>query len=100
LELEVGFLKDLTRNKIDLRHHSTNKMIDREIKNEWIYNCLLNKKLLGILKQRHDRFRLYYSHPEKPFKYDLIIVVDVLYSIPKYINFVTTYEQEVERRMR
>jgi hypothetical protein len=100
IPIEVDFLKDLTLNNIDLRPHSINKMADRDIKDEWIYECLINRKLMGILKQRPHRFRLYYNHPEKSQKYDLIIVIDVSYSISKYINVLTTYEQEVDRRVR
>jgi hypothetical protein len=100
IPLEVDFLKNLSLDNINLRPHSINKMFDRDIKDEWIHDCLLNQKLMGILKQRPQRFRLYYNHPEKSQKYDLIIVIDVSSSISKYINVVTTYEQEVDRRVR
>lgn len=100
IPLDVYFLKNLTLDNINLRPHSINKMFDRNIKDEWIYDCLLNKKLMGIIKQRPQRFRLYYNHPEKSQNYDLIIVIDVSSSISKYIKVVTTYEQEVDRRVR
>jgi hypothetical protein len=98
--IKVDFLENLARDDIDLKSHSTDRMKKRQIKVKWIYHCLISEKLMGILKQRSYRFRLYYLHPEKPHKYDLIIVVDIFHDLAKFINVVTTYEEEIERRVR
>lgn len=98
--IKVDFLENVKRNDIDLNFHSVDRLKERKIKFEWIYNCIINENLVGILKQRSYRFRIYYSHPEKPHNYDLIIVVDIFYNLAKFINVVTTYEKEIERRVR
>ncbi len=91
-------MENLARDDIDLKSHSTDRMKKRQIKAKWIYHCLISEKLLGILKQRSYRFRLYYPHPEKHHKYDLIIVVDIFHDLAKFIIVVTTYEEEIERK--
>ena len=93
--IKVDFLENLARDDIDLKSHSTDRMKKRQIKVKWIYHCLISEKLVGILKQRSYRFKLYYPHPEKPH-----IVVDIFHELAKFINVVTTYEEEIERRVR
>jgi hypothetical protein len=94
-------LENISREKIDIGSHAFDKISgDREINEEWIYHCLINEKKTGILKQRSNRFRIYYNHPTKSERYDLIIVVDIIESSKKDIRVVTTYEQSVDRRVR
>jgi len=100
IQIKVDFLEDLSRDSIEFTPYSTYRRQNRHILSEWIYHCLINEELVGILKQRSYRFRLYYSHPIEPHKYDLLIVVDVFYGLLKYIIVVTTYEQEIKKRVR
>jgi hypothetical protein len=96
LSVILSLLEGISKEQIDIRQHALKR---DTVNKEWIYNCILNYKPRGILEQRLNRFRIYYNHPTKRDRYDLIIVVDVENST-KTIIIVTTYEQLVERRVR
>lgn len=88
-------LVGVKKNQIDILPHA----LEREtIQKNWIYDVILNKEPSGVLKQREDRYRIYYEHPTKN-KYDFIVVIDIKNS-PKIIKVVTTYEQSNKRRVR
>jgi len=72
-------------------------MNDRNLDYKWILNSLLNEKPQGILKQDLNKFKLHYNHPTKK-GYDLIIIIAIINS-PENIIKVTTYEQNVKRRL-
>jgi hypothetical protein len=94
-------LENISQEQIEIGHHAYDKISgDRKIKEFWIHNCLISGTKQGILKQRENRFRIYYNHPIKADRYDLIIVVDITESSEKNIRVVTTYEQAIYRRVR
>jgi len=101
IPLIVPPLENISRERIDIGTHALDKISgDREINEEWVYNCLINEEKQGVLKQRPNRFRIYYNHPTKADMYDLIIIVDIVKSSEKDIRVVTTYEQSADRRVR
>jgi|GEM_PF-6690067 hypothetical protein len=72
--ISLSFQEGISKEQIDILSHA----IDRdEINKELIYNCIIRGELVGILKQRKDRYRIYYKHPTSSEKYDLVIVIDV-----------------------
>lgn len=95
--ISLLFLEGITKDQIDILPHALER---NEIHKEWLYNCLIGDELVGILKQRENRYRIQYRHPEKSDKYDLIIVIDVKKSSPIIIKVVTAYIQTVKRRVR
>lgn len=99
LEKMIHILSVTPKNQINLTYHALNKMNDRDLAEDWIFESLLNKKPQGILKQDSNKFKLHYKHPMKN-EYDLIIVIAVINSPKKTIRVVTTYEQTVKRRLR
>lgn len=97
MALNLSYLEDVSHEQIDILPHALRRETIRE---EWIYDCILNGEILGILEQRKNRFRIYYKHPTKAEKYDLIIIIDVMGTSTKCIKVVTTYEQSIKRRVR
>lgn len=101
IPLIVPPLENLRKDQIDIGPHALDKISkDRKIDKKWIYNCLINGEKQGVLKQRHNRFRIYYKHPTKADRYDLIIIIDIVKSSKKNIKVVTTYEQSNKIRVR
>ena len=97
MSLSLSYLKGIKKNQIDIVPHALKR---DTIRPEWIYDCILNDEPQGILIQRKNRFRIYYKHPTKENKYDLVIIIDAVESSTKCIKVVTTYEQLVKRRVR
>lgn len=95
-------LKESFREDIKILPHAYDAMydFDRNIKEELLYDCLLKKDVDGIIKQRKNRFRLYYKQQGLRMNYDLIIIIEFDMILKKNIIVVTTYEQPVKRRMR
>lgn len=99
LKLAEDCLSELTISQIEIRDHYLVRSRERGIPDQWISDCLINKELVGILKQSDDKFRLYYEHPNDPTKYDLIIIVAIDIST-KHVTIITTFEQNVNVRVR
>jgi hypothetical protein len=97
MSVKLSELEGILKENIDIRPHALERTT---INIEWLYDCLLNEEPEGVLKQRDDRFRIYYKHPKKQDKYDLVLIIDIVNSSPKIIKVVTTYEQSVNRRVR
>lgn len=95
-------LKNSSKKDIKILPHAYDAMydFDRDIKEELIYNCLLKKDVEGIIKQRTNRFRIYYKQDGPRMNYDLIIIIEFDMNSKKNIIVVTTYEQSVKRRKR
>ena len=95
--LTLSHLEGISQEQIDILPHA----LERDnITEELIYDCILNDEIVGILEQRDNRFRIYYKHPTKEDRYDLVIIIDVIKTSTKCIKVVTTYEQSVKRRVR
>jgi hypothetical protein len=97
------YLSNISRERIEIRPHCYDKIFDRQYSEEWIFTCLLKQNPLKIIKQRVERFKLFYKHPDsspRNNEYDLIIVVDIIQNSIKDIKIVTTYEQLASRRLR
>lgn len=99
LEKVMQTLSITSKDQINLTYHALEKMNDRDLAEDWIFESLNHKKPQGILKQDSNKFKLYYNHPAKK-GYDLIIVIAVISSPKKIIRVVTAYEQTVKRRLR
>lgn len=97
MALSLSYLEGVSQEQIDILPHALRR---ETISEEWVYNCILNGEILGILEQRKNRFRIYYKHPTKADRYDLIIIIDVIETSAKCIKVVTTYEQSIKRRVR
>lgn len=95
-------LKKSSRKDIEIIPHAYDALydFDRNIKEELLYDCILKRDLDGILKQRTNRFRLYYKQDGFRKNYDLIIIIEFDRSSDKNIKVVTTYEQSIKRRVR
>lgn len=95
--ISLSFLKGNTKEQVDILPHALDRA---DIQEEWLYDCIVKDVIRGVLQQREDRYRLYYKHPTKGEKYDLIIVIDIKKSSPITIKVVTSYIQLVNRRVR
>ena len=98
LNFAMETLSDLSISQIEIKDHYRLRSIQRNISDQWISDCLINKELLGILKQSKDKFRLYYEHPVNPDKYDLVIIITI--NLTKHITIITTYQQNINQRLR
>lgn len=96
----VTCLSNGSLGTIDLHPHFRIRSIQRHIQDQWIFDCLLNEEIVGILKQSNDKFRLYYEHPINPNNHDLIIVVVIDDLNAKDITVITSYKQKIEKRIR
>jgi hypothetical protein len=99
LEKVMQTLANTPNDQINLTYHTLDKISDRDLAEDWIFESLNRKKPQGILKQDSNKFKLHYNHPAKK-GYDLIIVIAVISSPKKIIRVVTAYEQTVKRRLR
>jgi len=88
--ISLSFLEGITKEQIDILPHATER---DEIHKELLYNCIIKDDIVGILKQRKDRYRIHYKHPTKGESYDLVIVIDVKISSTIIIKVVTAYIQ-------
>jgi hypothetical protein len=99
LKLAEECLSKLTISQIDIKDHYLVRSRERKVSDQWISDCLINNELVGILKQSDDKFRLYYEHPIDPTEYDLIIVV-AINIFTNHVTIITTFEQNVNVRVR
>lgn len=100
LRKAISCLSEGQIGKIDLHHHYIIRSIQRLINDKWVFNCLLNEEIVGILKQSDDKFRLYYEHPINYNTHDLIIVIVIDDLKEKDITVITSYKQKIEKRIR
>lgn len=96
-ELEKILVDVRDKEDIILTNHSIEKINERPLQFEWIYNSLIAKFPSYVEKQGLNLFKLHYEHPCKVFK-DLIIIIAIG---KKIIKVVTTYEQRCrEKRIK
>lgn len=103
--MEIGIVLDylLKIKKENLR--ATRHFITRadERKNDIlpdsndIFDIILNKKPVGILKQDINKFKLLYVLTEE---YDLIIIISVKNPNPITINLITCFPEKSKKRRR
>jgi hypothetical protein len=95
----IFYLSLVSSNEISLTYHARER-IKEKLEEKLVQSCLLNREIVGILKQSPLKFKLFYKHPEDELEYDLIIVI-VFKNYPKWdIRIVTIYEQKNKRRVR
>ena len=82
-------------NITDTRHFSI-RNIQRSIDMDLVYRILLNKPIVGILKQDFDKFKVYYEHESKVSE-DLILIIGVE---DGGINLITTFSTSRQQRLR
>ena len=98
----VEILKSLDINNIsedsfrDTRHviYSNNY---RNWDNNLIYDSLLNKQHVGVLKSDYNSFKIFYEHPVKKSK-DLCIVIAINDNMG--VKIITTFLEKKEKRVR
>lgn len=95
--ISLSFLEGITKEQIEILPHALERS---EMQKNWLYDAILGNAILGILRQRKDRYRIYYEHPTKGERYDLILSIEVKESSPITIKVVTAYIQTVNRRVR
>lgn len=100
IENALERLSNCNQNQIELGPHAKDRVEDREIDEQLVYDCLVEKKVSGILEQRITRFKLFYKQDGSRVKYDLIIVIEFEGSKEKDIRVVTIYEQSIKIRER
>ncbi|CEA12759.1 hypothetical protein [Methanobacterium formicicum] len=93
-------LSECNQNQIEIGPHAKDRMEDRNINENLIYDYLVKKDVSGILQQRKNRFKLFYKQDDSRINHDLIIIIDFENSKEKDIKVVTTYEQSVKVRER
>ncbi len=96
----VSCLSIISNHMISNTNHAILRIYERELTEQSIKNCLINEEIMGILKQSSNKFQIFYKHPYKDLKYDLIIIIVFNYYPKCDIRVVTIYEQSVKRRVR
>lgn len=76
IENALERLSNCNQNQIELGPHAKDRVEDREIDEQLVYDCLVEKKVSGILEQRITRFKLFYKQECSRVTYDLIIVIE------------------------
>lgn len=97
----VSCLEDIKKqDNIKLHPHYELRSLQRNIDDQWIYDCIIKSEIVGILKQSNDKFRLYYEHPLIPETHDLIIIIVIKDLMAKHITVITSYDQNNAIRER
>lgn len=81
--------------KIHLKFHFQEKNHERHSSPELWIKSFLNHRLLGIMKQEYNKFKLCYKHPIKKQK-DLYLIVVI--NEDDSMAVLTTYEGNISRR--
>lgn len=100
----IFLLSEIRKERIIITEHTKKRLIERNLDEKWIYECLINQEIKGILEQRDSResdykYKVLYEHPVKQ-KYDIIIVFAIANLSERSIRIITTYKQERVRRVR
>ena len=102
--MEIKQLMELLYSKrveveVLMTSHSKERMASRNISEEDVREVFNHpEKILGILKQNENKFKIYYPYTQNK---DLVVIVtvspgkDIL-----YIRVITTFVQEAKRRLR
>jgi len=69
----------------------------RNKNNSLIYDVLLNKQHVGVLKSDYNSFKVFYEHPFKKSK-DLCIVISI--NDNNGVKIITTFLEKKEKRVR
>ena len=99
LKFGMDYLSNLSISQIEIKDHYLVRSRERNIPDNWVTDCLINKEPVGMLKQSDDKFRIYYEHPETPNENDLIIVASIN-NYTQHITIITTYNQSIKMRER
>lgn len=94
----IEFILSIPKDDIIPDSHAKLRCKQRNISKDWVKECIIDKIIVGILKQNEYKFKLYYEHPGKSNK-DLIIVI-VINSFSNIILVETVFEQDKKRRAR
>ena len=81
---------------VHLKFHFNEKNHERHFNPELWVKSFLNHKLLGIMKQGYNKFKLCYKHPLKKNK-DLYLIVVI--NDDDSMSMLTTYEGNISRRI-
>lgn len=84
----------LRKNDFVFSNHFLEQCDDRLLKIDLIKNILRKNDLLGILKQSHTTYKLWFGYSESK---DLNIVVDLSKS---KLRLITVFPSRIERRRR
>ncbi|KAF5039949.1 hypothetical protein [Methanobacterium aggregans] len=95
----LSFLKDIREDKIVFTGHVKEKIEDRGISYDTIVNSILNETPLAISKQNFSKFKVKYPFKNNESRYDLVVVVAVEH-VTKSLKVITTYKENVKKRVR
>ena len=95
---DIPFLLKNHNKQIEFSHHAIKKMEDHGLTKNCILNCMKSSKLLGILKQDTNKFKLYYTYPSGN-NYDLVVIIGI-HNPHMIIRIVTIFKQISRRRER
>ncbi|MGL6298796.1 MAG: hypothetical protein ACRC1M_06505 [Methanobacteriaceae archaeon] len=90
--------KNLSEEKLRILPHILENWNKRNIDINIIYQSVTNKKYLGILKTRENRFQLFYEYPPNEKNEDLILVIEI--DDYENIKVVTTFTSKITKRIR
>lgn len=88
-------LKTCNPNEINMVNHVLDKWFNRGYNFAYIFDCLLNKIPLAIIKQKKNRFKIIYPH-ETIKSQDLYIIIEI--EDDKKILIITVYSFDKRRR--
>ena len=81
---------------VHLKFHFHEKNHERHLNPELWIKSFLNHRLLGIMKQEYNKFKLCYKHPNKKQK-DLYLIAVI--NEDESVSMLTTYEGNISRRI-
>lgn len=96
VEEAFNLISNCTINNIKYTRHFSFRNIQRSEDIDLVYRTLLNKPIVGILKQDFDKFKVYYEH-ETRVSEDIILIIGVDDEI---INLITTFSTSRQQRLR
>lgn len=92
-DFHKDYLKNLTRNKVDISHHGRKRINKRHVGVEEIKDLLTERFPKKIHKNEDGDFEILYDSPDKDEKADIVIIVVPLDPISKTIRVVTVYKK-------
>ncbi|MGN0094420.1 MAG: hypothetical protein ACI37V_08245 [Methanobrevibacter sp.] len=94
----LKILKNITKEKINLIPHASERCELRNIPIDYVICCLIERIPLSISKTTDNRFKLIFPHKNKKSKKELYIIIEI--DDFEKINVITVYYQKKERRER
>ncbi len=97
IEDALRIIQNCDENSIKDTRHFRFRNVQRNYDSDLIYQTLLFKPIVGILKQDYNKFKIYYEHEIK-ISEDIILIIAIEEN--NLINLITTFSTSKQQRLR